>query len=277
MNSPLTLGFSPCPNDTFIFYPLLQKLVDTGGLNFSEQLEDVESLNRMALDHKLDISKISYATLGFIRNEYTLLRSGSALGRGCGPLLVTRDLQSADRLSGRKIATPGRFTTAHLLMRLFRPELDNFLELPFHQIIPAVAAGTVDAGLIIHESRFTYQDYGLKQLVDLGGWWEGETGLPIPLGGIVARRSLGRGTILQIENSLRDAVRYSMQNPAAGAAYIRSHAQEMSEAVCTAHINLYVNRFSEQLGDEGELAIRELLARSEQAGIAPASELPLFA
>lgn len=277
MRDPLTLGFSPCPNDTFMFYPLVRGLVDTGGFSFNERLEDVETLNRLAVQGGLDVTKVSYAALGHIREQYALLRAGSALGRGCGPLLVAREPLDAASLQGKTIAIPGRYTTAHLLLRLFDPTLELFLEMPFHEIMDAVMTGRADAGVIIHESRFTYQGFGLHQLLDLGSWWEGETGLPIPLGGIVARRSLGAGTIAVIERALTAAVAYARDNPAEAAHYIREHAQEMSPEVCAAHIGLYVNDFSKELGAEGEEAIRELLRRAEQAGVVPPSGLPLFA
>jgi len=272
----LTLGFSPCPNDTFMFYPLVRGLVDTAGLTFRERLEDVETLNRLALAGELDVTKVSYHALGHIRDRYALLRSGSALGRGCGPLLVARnDLDPAD-LRGRKIAVPGQYTTALLLLRLLDPRLEDFIVLPFNEIMDAVLAGQADAGLIIHESRFTYQEAGLRKLVDLGEWWEGETGLPIPLGGIVARRSLGAETIAVIERALRSGVVYARSHPAESAGYIREHAQEMSDEVCAAHIGLYVNDFSTELGEEGERAIAELLRRAEKSGIIPASDRNLF-
>ncbi len=276
MKTPLTLGFSPCPNDTFMFYPLVHGLVDTGGISYNERLEDVETLNRLAVKGVLDVSKVSYAALGHIREQYALLRAGSALGRGCGPLLVAReDIQPAD-LCGRTIAIPGRYTTAHLLLRLYDPCLTIFLEMPFNEIMDAVLTGKVDAGVIIHESRFTYQGFGLHQLLDLGEWWEMETDLPIPLGGIVARRSLGSETIGLIEHALATAVEYARDNPDVAANYIREHAQEMSAEVCAAHIGLYVNDFSKELGDEGERAIRELLRRAEAAGVIPQAEVPLF-
>jgi len=272
----LTLGFSPCPNDTFMFYPLVHGLVDTAGLSFRERLEDVETLNRLALAGELDVTKVSYHALGHIRDQYALLRSGSALGRGCGPLLVARnDLDPAD-LRGRKIAVPGQYTTALLLLRLLDPRLEDFIVLPFNEIMDAVLAGQADAGLIIHESRFTYQEAGLRKLVDLGEWWEGETGLPIPLGGIVARRSLGAETIAVIERALRSGVVYARSHPAESAGYIREHAQEMSDEVCAAHIGLYVNDFSAELGAEGERAIAELLRRAENSGIIPHSDRNLF-
>ena len=276
MKNPLTLGFSPCPNDTFMFYPLVHGLVDTGGFSFNERLEDVETLNRLAVKGVLDISKVSYAALGHFREQYVLLRAGSALGRGCGPLLVAKEPIDPAALQGKTIAIPGRYTTAHLLMRLYTPALENFLEMPFHEIMDAVMTGRADAGVIIHESRFTYQGFGLHQLVDLGEWWENETGLPIPLGGIVAKRSLGVATIRSIEQALAAGVDYARSNPEAATRYIREHAQEMNEQVCAAHIGLYVNDFSQQLGPEGEQAIAELLRRAEAAGLVPASEAPLF-
>ncbi|MBC7963573.1 MAG: 1,4-dihydroxy-6-naphthoate synthase [Steroidobacteraceae bacterium] len=278
MSNPLTLGFSPCPNDTFMFYPLVHNLVDTGGLCYRERLEDVETLNQLALKGELDVSKVSYHALGHIRDEYALLRSGSALGRGCGPLLVAASSSSdpAD-LRGKTIAVPGRYTTALLLLRLFDPSLNNFIVMPFNEIMDAVLKGDADAGLIIHESRFTYQGYGLHKLLDLGEWWEAESGLPIPLGGIVARRALGAETIAAVERALRSGVAYARSHPDEAAHYICEHAQEMSAEVCAAHIDLYVNDFSSDLGDEGLRAVECLLQRAEQAGIIPASKVPLFA
>lgn len=277
MNTPLTLGFSPCPNDTFMFYPLVHDLVDTGGLSYRERLEDVETLNQLALKGSLDVSKVSYHALGHIRDEYALLRSGSALGRGCGPLLVASNSLNPADLRGRTIAVPGRYTTALLLLRLFDPSLTNFIVMPFNEIMDAVLKGNADAGLIIHESRFTYQGYGLHKLLDLGEWWEAQTGLPIPLGGIVARRSLGPETIAAIERALQSGVEYARSHPDQAAHYIGEHAQEMSAQVCAAHIDLYVNDFSRDLGQEGIQAITELLQRAEQAGIIPSSGMPLFA
>jgi 1,4-dihydroxy-6-naphthoate synthase len=276
MTNPLTLGFSPCPNDTFMFHPLVHGLVDSGGLTFRERLEDVETLNRLALAGELDVTKVSYHALGHIRDRYALLRSGSALGRGCGPLLVARDTIDPADLHGRRIAVPGHYTTALLLLRLLDPQLGDFVVMPFYEIMDAVVAGKADAGLIIHESRFTFQGLGLQKLVDLGEWWERETGLPIPLGGIVARRSLGAETIATIERALQTGVTYARSHPAEAAGYIREHAQEMSDEVCAAHIGLYVNDFSTELGDEGERAIAELLHRAEKSGIIPRSNRNLF-
>ena len=272
----LTLGYSPCPNDTFIFYPLVHGLVGSPEFGFSERLEDVETLNRLALKGELDITKISCHLLGFIRKEYCLLRSGGALGRGCGPLVVSRRFTRMGELKGRRIAVPGRYTTAYLLLRLFDPELDNIIFLPFHEIMGAVANGEADAGMIIHESRFTFSDYGLTKLLDLGDWWENETGHPIPLGGIVAKRSLGEETVAILERMLRSSVEYAFAHPGAANAYIRTHSQEMSDEVCAAHIELYVNRFSLDLGNEGEAAVTTLLSRAEAAGLVPPSTESIF-
>ena len=276
MATELTLGFSPCPNDTFMFYPLVHGLVDTGGLAYRERLEDVETLNLLALNGTLDVSKVSYHALGHIRDAYALLRSGSALGRGCGPLLVAAEAIDPTALRGKTIAVPGRYTTALLLLQLFDPSLAKFIVMPFNEIMDAVLTGTVDAGLIIHESRFTYAGLGLHKVLDLGEWWEGETGLPIPLGGIVARRSLGADTIATIERALRSGVQYARSHPGETVRYIGEHSQEMDPEVCAAHIGLYVNDFSTDLGDEGVQAIFCLMQRAEQAGIIPPSSAPLF-
>ena len=193
-----------------------------------------------------------------------------------GPLLVAATGITPGDLRGKTIAVPGRYTTAMLLLRLFDPSLKNFLIMPFNEIMEAVLRGDVAAGLIIHESRFTYQGYGLHKVLDLGEWWEGETGLPIPLGGIVARRSLGAGIIAGIERALRNGVTYARTHPAEAARYICEHSQELSHEVCAAHIELYVNDFSVDLGDEGLQAIRSLMERAEQAGIIPGSRAPLY-
>jgi 1,4-dihydroxy-6-naphthoate synthase len=224
----------------------------------------------------LDLSKVSYHLLGFIREDYCLLRSGGALGRGCGPLVVAGKYTGMEELKGKRIAVPGRYTTASLLLRLFDPDLDRIVYLPFHEIMGAVARGEVDAGVIIHESRFTYAGLGLTKLLDLGEWWEKESGHPIPLGGIVARRELGAEVIDALDRSLRASVEYAFAHPDAAADYIRSHSQEMSDEVCAAHISLYVNRFSVELGIEGEAAVAALLGRAEAAGLVPSCAKSLF-
>ena len=272
----LSLGFSPCPNDTFIFHALVHGRVPCGGISFSERLEDVETLNRMALGGLLDVSKVSYHLLGRILKDYLLLRSGGALGRGCGPLLLAREPLDPGKLKGKKIALPGQYTTAALLLRLFDPSLCDLVYLPFEKIMGAVADGSVAAGVIIHESRFTFASLGLQQVLDLGQWWERETGHPIPLGGIAAKRSLGRDTLLALEEGLTRSVRHAFDHPGEARPYIRAHSQEMSDQVCDAHIGLYVNDYSLGLGSEGEAAVRRLLERATAAEIIPPSNEPLF-
>lgn len=259
----LTLGFSPCPNDTLIFHALVHGLVDSGEIAFTERLEDVETLNRLVIEEALDISKVSFHLYAMVRDRYRLLRSGGALGHGCGPIVVTRNAPSMEALRGKPIAVPGAYTTATLLLRLYDRALDNLLFLPFHEIMPAVARGEVAAGVIIHESRFTYRDHGLRALADLGQWWERETGFPIPLGCIVARKSLGEETIGKVEAMIRDSVVRGRAKPDEAMGYIRQHAREMREDVCTAHIGLYVNDYSVDLGEHGLRAVEELLRRTD--------------
>ena len=272
-NAALTLGYSPCPNDTFIFDALVHGRVEAGGLRFEERLEDVETLNRLAAEAALDVTKISYGAIPRLLREYVLLRSGGALGRGCGPLVVARRELSADGLAGARIAIPGRNTTANLLLRLFAPGAAPGVERVYSDIMPAVARGEFDAGLIIHESRFTYPQHGLVRVVDLGEWWERTTGLPIPLGGILARRSLGEASIRAIEDGIRRSVEYAFAHPDASRPYVRAHAQEMDDAVTQQHIDLYVNRFSVDVEEEGQRAIEALFARARAAGVIDA-EVP---
>jgi len=263
----LSLGFSPCPNDTFIFHALVHGIVRADGLDFAPRLEDVETLNRLAEEAVLDVTKISYGAIPHLVRDYVLLRSGGALGRGCGPLVVARKPIDPADLPAQRIAIPGRNTTANLLLRLFAPGAPAGEERVYSDIMPAVARGEVDAGLIIHESRFTYADHGLVKVVDLGEWWEKETGLPIPLGGILARRDLGEETIRAIDEALRRSVEHAFADPAASRPYVRAHAQELDDTVTQQHIDLYVNQFSVDLGAEGERAIQELFARARRAGI----------
>lgn len=272
----LTLGYSPCPNDTYIFYALTHGKIDCNGLQFRERLEDVETLNRLTLEKELDVSKVSCHALGFIRDEYCVLRTGAALGRGCGPLVVARDYGRMEELKGKRVALPGRHTTASLLFGLYGSGCGELVFLPFHMIMDAVARGEVDAGVIIHESRFTYASYGLNKVMDLGDWWERDTGHPIPLGCIVARRSLGCRTLSGIERMLRESICYADGNPSDVKGYIRDHSQEMSDEVCAAHIELYVNDYTLGLGEEGESAMEALLARAEASGLVPVSNKKLF-
>ena len=264
-----SLGYSPCPNDTFIFYALARDRLP-GAPRFREILEDIETLNRMAGRSELDVVKVSFHALAHLLDDYCLLRSGGALGRGCGPLVVAKEEIPPAELGSRRIAIPGELTTAALLVRLFAPDLSEPAILPFHEIMPAVRAGRVDAGVIIHESRFTYPDYGLRQVVDLGQWWEQESGHPIPLGGIAARRALGQESIAEIDRSLRRSVEYAWAHPEETRDYVAEHAQEMDRAVMESHISLYVNDFTLDYGSEGTAAIEELMRRAAEAGIVAA-------
>ncbi len=271
----LSLGYSPCPNDTFMFSAMIQgRIPDAPGCR--EVLEDIETLNTLALKRELDLTKISFHALGHLRDHYVLLRSGGALGRGCGPLVVSRERLQPEQLKDKKIALPGRLTTAALLLRLFDPGQDRLVYLPFDQIMPACRRGEVDAGVIIHESRFTFAEHGLSQVIDLGAWWEEETGHPIPLGGILARRDLGGAMHERLYRSIRSSIEYAYAHPDEVKPYIRRHAQEMDEAVMQQHIDLYVNQYSLQYGEEGEAAIRDLFKRAERAGIVPSSKHFLF-
>ena len=277
MSAPVySLGYSPCPNDTFIFYALVRGRLP-GAPGFREVLEDIETLNGMAGRGELDVVKVSFHALARLREEYCLLRSGGALGRGCGPLVVAREALSPVELGGLRVAVPGALTTAALLLRLFAPDSPAPAILPFHEIMPAVRDGRVDAGVIIHESRFTYADYGLRQIVDLGEWWERETGRPIPLGGIAARRNLGAEAVAAIDRALRRSVEYAHAHPEETREYVAAHAQEMERAVVESHIALYVNDFTLDYGSEGTAAIEELMRRAARAGVVAAGDQPLFA
>lgn len=276
MKHLLTLGYSPCPNDTFIFHALVHGLVPTAGFTVRERLEDVETLNRLALAGVLDLTKVSCHALGHLRQHYVLLHSGGALGRGCGPLVIARQPTGMAALRGRRIAIPGTLTTANLLLQLSGEGYDQVVPMPFDQIMPALRSGTVEAGVIIHESRFTYRDAGFHAVQDLGAWWEAETGLPIPLGGILARRDLGAATIAAVDAAIRASLEHARSTPGVARAYIRAHAQELDDAVIDAHIALYVNDFSLDLGTAGRHAVETLLARAEARGLIPPCDLPLL-
>lgn len=272
----LRLGFSPCPNDTFVFHALVHQLVDAEGHRFSPVLDDVERLNGMAAEGSLDVVKVSYGAVPFLLGEYALLRTGGALGRGCGPLVVVRPRTDLFRLHTGRIAIPGRRTTANLLLRLWDPKLREGKEVLYSEIMPAVSRGDFSAGLIIHESRFTYAEHGLECYIDLGEWWETVTGLPIPLGAILARRSLGPDRIRSIERAIRRSVEHALLDPAGTDEFVGRHAQEMRDEVRRRHIELYVNEFTRDLGADGEHAVRELLARAFAAGLIPRPADPLF-
>lgn len=272
MREKLTLGFSPCPNDTFIFYGLVHGKISPPGIAFAEPaLEDVEQLNLWALAKKLDVTKLSFHALAQVLDEYCLLSAGSALGRGCGPLLVAGSVMPVEELKDMTIAIPGKLTTAALLLKMFLPHCHRLLEMRFDHIMGAISDGKVDAGVIIHESRFTYADKGLFCLQDLGQWWEETSGLPIPLGCIAARRSLGKDRIEIIDRAIRASVDYSFTHPDECLPYIRSKSQELDAEVVRSHIQLYVNEFSRDLGREGQAAIKAFMARGRRAGVLPES------
>ena len=271
MTRALTIGYSPCPNDTYIFYALVHGNVRVPGVEFREQLADVETLNQMALEGSLDITKISYHALGYLREQYALLRSGSALGRGCGPLIVAKPGTTLEDIKRGTIAIPGKLTTASLLLRLYDPSITNIVVMTFDRIMNAVSAEEVIAGLIIHESRFTYPLYKLEKLLDLGEWWEHHSRLPIPLGGILGKRLLGRDVLLQVEEGIRASLRYAEAHADEVLSYCKRHSQEMDEKVMKSHIDLYVNDFSLDLGREGLAAVRRLFDEAEACGIFPRS------
>jgi 1,4-dihydroxy-6-naphthoate synthase len=272
MSKALSLGYSPCPNDTFIFYAMVHGRSDTGGIHFSEPLlEDVEQLNQWALAGRLDVTKMSFHAYGHVQDQYCVLAAGSALGRGCGPILIARSAIEPASLCKKRIAIPGKLTTAALLLRLFQPECRELVVMRFDKIIDAVVDGYVDAGVIIHESRFTFQEKGLVCLQDLGNWWEKSFALPIPLGCIAARRSLGEERIQAIDRAIRASVEYAFLHPEQCLPYIRSQSQEMELGVIRSHIGLYVNDFSRDLGVEGFAAIETFLETGRKVGVLPQS------
>lgn len=276
MTDPITLGYSTCPNDTFIFYAAAHDRIDLNGLHFDIRLEDVETLNQWAEKSVLHITKLSFAGLGHILDRYALLESGAALGRGCGPLIVARSGVTRDNLQSARIAVPGIRTTAHLLLGLFLGGPPDVFPMRFDDIMPAVSTGGFDAGVIIHEGRFTYPDYGLTCIQDLGEWWENETGLPVPLGGIAVRRDMGPDLVSTAADIIRRSVRFAFENPAETESYVRRHAGELSHEVIQNHIDLYVNPFTENLGPEGAGAVQALFSRARSAGLLPGTSYPLF-
>jgi 1,4-dihydroxy-6-naphthoate synthase len=269
MTSPLSLAISPCPNDTFTFHAWVHGLIP-GAPPVAVSYDDIDVLNQRADRAEPDVVKVSYGALPWLLEDYELLSAGSALGRGCGPLVLSRDASIG---TAPVVAVPGERTTAYLLMRLWAAGRELTPEvriLPFHQIMPAVQRGEVDAGLVIHESRFTYPSYGLESVADLGDWWEQTTGHAIPLGAILARRGLDHDAI---DAAIRASVEYAWEHPGASGTYIREHAQEMDPTVCAQHIELYVNAFTRDLGAEGYAAITALLDLSAAAGLTPAADI----
>ncbi|MEL6971274.1 MAG: 1,4-dihydroxy-6-naphthoate synthase [Bacteroidota bacterium] len=266
----LSLGFSPCPNDTFIFDALVHNKIDTEGLEFDVVLADVEELNQKAFAGALDITKLSYHAYAYLTDKYALLDAGSALGRNCGPLLIAKKPLTEAEIETGPIAIPGKYTTANFLLSMAYPQAQNKKELLFSDIEQAVLQDEVVAGLIIHENRFTYQDKGLVKLKDLGEFWEGTTGHPIPLGGIVVNKRLPLDMQHKVNRVLARSVAFAQAQPQATREYVSAHAQEMDEEVMYAHINLYVNDFTQNLGVEGRAAVNHLFNEAQRLNVVPA-------
>ncbi len=256
----ITIGFSPCPNDTFIFDALINKKIDTGGLSFEAVLEDVQTLNNMAIAGKLAVSKISYGVLPLVLKEYIVLHAGGALGKGVGPLLIAKSNISPDLINNKTIAIPGENTTAHMLFSLAYPAARHKQFMIFSGIEDAVINNQTDLGVIIHENRFTYQQKGLTKIIDLGEYWEQQTQSPIPLGGIVIKRSVDYTLQKQIDALIKQSVAYAFSNYPSLPFYVQQHSQEMEENVMRQHIDLYVNNYSIDLGPEGKQAVQKLLS-----------------
>jgi 1,4-dihydroxy-6-naphthoate synthase len=254
----LSLGYSPCPNDTFIFDAMVHQKVDTEGLEFDVTLADVEELNSKAFKKELSITKLSYHAMTYCLENYQLLNSGSALGSGVGPLLIAKKHLTESEIDTAKVAIPGKYTTANFLLSLAYPRIENKVEILFSDIERAVIDGTVDAGLIIHENRFTYQEKGLVQLIDLGKYWEEKSGNLIPLGGIVIDRNFDIELKQKVDRVLRRSIEYAFENPESSRAYTKKHSQEMEDVVIQQHIELYVNQYSLDLGIEGKAAVEHL-------------------
>lgn len=262
-----TLGFSPCPNDCFIFDALVNKKIDTQGINFTLIMEDVEALNNRAFKADLDITKLSYHAFIYLTNTYSLLNSGSALGFNCGPLLIQDSRFKIQNFETAKIAIPGKYTTANFLLSLAYPKAKNKVELVFSDIENAVLTQKVDAGLIIHENRFTYQEKGLEKIIDLGEFWESLIQAPIPLGGIVVKKSIDHKLQQTIDNLIKQSVEFAFANPESSMPFAKENAQEMSEEVMKKHIALYVNDFSLNLGELGKNAIQLLFNKAKEVGL----------
>jgi 1,4-dihydroxy-6-naphthoate synthase len=268
----LTLGFSTCPNDTFIFDAMVNGKIDTEGLEFDCILADVEELNRRAFGSVSDITKISYHAYAHIAGQYLLLNSGSALGHNNGPLLVGRKVVSLDMAENYRIAIPGKYTTARLLLGYALPGAVNTIEYLFSDIEDAVISGEVDAGLIIHENRFTFEKRGLMKIADMGEYWEKQTGMPIPLGGIAVKRDLPQEVAIAVDRVLSRSIEFAFNNPSSSMEYVRKYAVSMEQEVMESHINLYVNEYTRNLGEKGKAAVEKLYSEAVNKGIIP--ELP---
>lgn len=272
----LSLGFSPCPNDTFIFDAMLHGRVDTEGLVFEVVMDDVEALNRRAFAGDIAVTKLSYHAFAWLTDRYALLDAGSALGSNCGPLLIANAPMTEAEIEASTIAIPGKMTTANFLLNLAYPNARNRQETLFSDIEDAVLRRDADAGLIIHENRFTYQQKGLVRLLDLGEYWEMTTGLPIPLGGIVVRRDLPLEIQQKMNRVMRRSVEYAFAHPDAVMPFVRQHARAMEDAVMKAHIDLYVTAFTVDLGEKGREAVRQMFRIAQEKGVIPAYKEDFF-
>lgn len=275
-NNKISIGFSPCPNDTFIFYALVNKKIDTDGYDFDIHLCDVEELNKKAFSNDLDITKLSYYSYAQVANNYILLDSGSALGKGCGPLLISTKGNTSLDLSTCKVAIPGKNTTANFLLSIAYSEIKNKVEVLFSDIEEAILKNEVDAGVIIHENRFTYQQKGLDKIKDLGAHWEDLTHLPIPLGGIAISRKFDKDNQKKLSTLIRKSIEYAYENEEEVLNYVRQYAQEMDENVMKQHIQLYVNDYSLDLGEIGKKAIETMYEIAEQNKLIKKVEVPIF-
>ena len=275
----LSLGFSPCPNDTFIFDALIHHKIDTEGLEFDVFFDDVETLNRKALQGVLDITKLSFHAFAHVSDKYVLLDAGSALGFGVGPLLISKTAytpEEVQRQSSLSVGIPGTYTTANFLLGLAFPELQNKKELMFSAIEESLLNEELNLGVIIHENRFTYAQKGLHKVMDLGDYWEQETGMPIPLGGIVIKRNIDTETQHTVNRLIRKSVEYAFEHPEASSDFVRKHAQELDESVRKQHIDLYVNKYCINLGDLGKKAIRVFFEKGQSVGLISTSTEKLF-
>jgi 1,4-dihydroxy-6-naphthoate synthase len=258
----LRIGFSTCPNDTFMFDAMVNKRIDTKGLTFLPEMADIEKLNQMALSGEIDVVKISYAAYPKVSHQYQILNSGSALGHANGPLLVSKRKIYPDEVEDLHIAIPGVNTTANMLLSIAFPNVKKKTEYLFSDIEEVVLSNETDAGLLIHENRFTYEDRGLKKIIDLGTWWEDQTKLPIPLGGIMVKRNLPQSIKETINRVMGNSVSYALEHPEASLGYSRQYAQSMKDEVLRKHINLYVNQYSVNLGDKGREAIETFFEKA---------------
>ncbi len=263
----LTLGYSPCPNDTFMFYALASGSLSLPGCTFDVQIYDVETLNRMALEQKLDITKLSFYAWLNVKNRYRLLENGAALGYGCGPVVISKEALKVSDIPSCRVVLPGEWTTAHLLFQLWAPGAKNKIFMSYDRIFDLLTEGSADCGVIIHESRFTFKQAGFQAIMDLGAWWEDETGLPVPLGCIAANNRISDALVNPLNTLIAQSITYAHAHTEEALSYIREYAQEMEEDILKKHIRTFVNRFSLGLGETGRAAVAKLEQMARQAGI----------